>query len=311
MRPLAGFANVGMSQSLSPTSKQNQRVNELTWQNTCRCPPSFMLAPPRHLSSFRQAPQLNMEFMGFLRAAVHKHALGTVQTTAYIQGARLLRTSLAARQSEDCLYLNVRTTSPSVVREAGRRRGVGGSDGGAADALPRPPPSPPAPDLAGADEVGENPPPAAGGAAAAAPGAKLPVLVYIHGGDYHDGAGGRRPFYLSNALPVKGRVVLVTFNYRLGLLGHFCHPDLSKEAEAEGRPPVSGNYGILDQVSEDERAKIKHVCVFSDRKRPSQKCCMPVLGGIWVRIGDDFLGSTPSGYVRNLAAFVGVRCTGS
>ena len=207
-----------------------------------------------------------MEFMGFLRAAVQKHALGTVQTAAYIQGARLLRTSLAAKQSEDCLYLNVRTASPSVVRQAGlRRRGDGGGgDVGADDAPPPPagadadgsennsPPPPPEParatEVAGADEPDDNPIPAAAAAAATASGAKLPVIVYIHGGDYHDGAGANRPFYASNALPLKGRVVLVTFNYRLGLLGHFCHPELSKEAEAEGRPPVSGNYGILDQV---------------------------------------------------------------
>lgn len=88
------------------------------------------------------------------------------------------------------------------------------------------------------------------------------MIVYIHGGDYHDGAGASRPFYLSNALPVKGRVVLVTFNYRLGLLGHFCHPELSKEAEAEGRPAVSGNYGILDQVSEDARVKHQSTRLF-------------------------------------------------
>lgn len=199
-----------------------------------------------------------MEFMRFLRAAVQKHALGTVQTTAYIHGARLLRTRLAAKQSEDCLYLNVRTTSPLVVREAGRQRdgGDGDGDGGADDAPPvdaseniSPPPPPPAAGFDGTDEAVKNPPPAA------APGTKLPVIVYIHGGDYHDGAGASRPFYLSNALPVKGRVVLVTFNYRLGLLGHFCHPDLSKEAEVDGRAAVSGNYSILDQVSEEARVK--------------------------------------------------------
>lgn len=47
-------------------------------------------------------------------------------------------------------------------------------------------------------------------------------------------------------------MVLVSFNYRLGLLGHFTHPELSKEAEAEGRGAVSGNYSILDQASGEE-----------------------------------------------------------
>lgn len=56
-----------------------------------------------------------MEFMGFLRTAVEKHAFGTVKTKAYIHGARLLRARLAVHQSEDCLYLNVRTVSSLVV----------------------------------------------------------------------------------------------------------------------------------------------------------------------------------------------------
>lgn len=193
---------------------------------------------PLHPLASGQAPQLGMEFMGFLRAVVHKHAFGTVQTKAYIHGARLLRTRLAARQSEDCLYLNVRTTSSLVV---GQRAQF---------------PPPPAGD---GSETDENEEPVGRETSAVASNDNvvkpsivadelLPVIVYIHGGDYHDGAGGSRPFYAANALPVKGRVVLVTFNYRLGLLGHFTHPELSKEAEAEGRAAVSGNYSILDQV---------------------------------------------------------------
>jgi len=48
----------------------------------------------------------------------------------------------------------------------------------------------------------------------------------------------------SNSLVQRG-VVLVTINYRLGLLGYLCHPELSLES---GRD-VSGNYGTLDQIA--------------------------------------------------------------
>ncbi len=73
--------------------------------------------------------------------------------------------------------------------------------------------------------------------------AKLPVMVWIHGGDHQDGSG-HDPYYTGNALPNRG-VVLVTINYRLGLMGYFAHPELSMES---GRG-VSGNYGTLDQIA--------------------------------------------------------------
>ena len=73
--------------------------------------------------------------------------------------------------------------------------------------------------------------------------ASLPVMVWIHGGDHQDGAGSDLP-YQTNALVHQG-VVLVTINYRLGLLGYFSHPELSLES---GRD-VSGNYGTLDQIA--------------------------------------------------------------
>ncbi len=71
----------------------------------------------------------------------------------------------------------------------------------------------------------------------------LPVMVWIHGGDHTDGAGSE-PFYASNTLPERG-CVLVTINYRLGLLGFLAHPELSAESEHG----VSGNYGLLDQIA--------------------------------------------------------------
>lgn len=72
---------------------------------------------------------------------------------------------------------------------------------------------------------------------------RLPVMVWIHGGGHQDGSG-TGPAYNTNTLPQKG-VVLVTINYRLGILGYFAHPDLSRESESG----VSGNYGTLDQIA--------------------------------------------------------------
>ncbi len=74
-------------------------------------------------------------------------------------------------------------------------------------------------------------------------GRKLPVMVWIHGGDHTDGSG-TEPHYNSDALPERG-AVLVTFNYRLGMFGFLAHPELA----AESPDGVSGNYGLLDQIA--------------------------------------------------------------
>ncbi|NJN55649.1 MAG: carboxylesterase family protein [Anaerolineae bacterium] len=72
---------------------------------------------------------------------------------------------------------------------------------------------------------------------------RLPVMVWIHGGDHQDGSSNDI-FYESNALAHRG-VVVVTINYRLGLMGYFTHPELSQESPHN----VSGNYGTLDQIA--------------------------------------------------------------
>lgn len=74
-------------------------------------------------------------------------------------------------------------------------------------------------------------------------GEKRPVMVWIHGGGMVHGVGSV-PFYEGGALARRG-VVLVTINYRLGVLGFLAHPELSAESP-EG---VSGNYGLLDQIA--------------------------------------------------------------
>ncbi|RKH38199.1 carboxylesterase/lipase family protein [Corallococcus sp. AB050B] len=74
------------------------------------------------------------------------------------------------------------------------------------------------------------------------PQAKLPVIVWIHGGAYVIGASGLPPY---DGVPMASRdAILVTLNYRLGHLGFLAHPALLRE-------PGGGaaNFGLLDQVA--------------------------------------------------------------
>ena len=72
--------------------------------------------------------------------------------------------------------------------------------------------------------------------------AKLPVMLWIHGGGFAAGAGSE-PRYTNSALVSKG-VVLVTINYRLGVFGFLASEDLTKEGQGH-----SGNYGLMDMAA--------------------------------------------------------------
>jgi para-nitrobenzyl esterase len=77
--------------------------------------------------------------------------------------------------------------------------------------------------------------------AGAVPGAKLPVMVWIHGGAFVFGSGS-----FSSGVPfAKQGVILVTFNYRLQRLGFFAFPALSREHPKE----LKGNYAYMDQIA--------------------------------------------------------------
>lgn len=131
------------------------------------------------------AYQRGTEFNTFIDTLINGQGWGFARR----EGVKLLlKVAPKPKESEDCLYLNVRT--PTLDSQA-----------------------------------------------------KLPVMVWIHGGDHQDGAGSE-VFYDSNALAGSG-VVTVTVNYRLGLMGYFAHPELMAESE-QG---VAGNYGTLDQVA--------------------------------------------------------------
>ncbi|WP_285106038.1 carboxylesterase family protein [Promicromonospora sp. MEB111] len=74
--------------------------------------------------------------------------------------------------------------------------------------------------------------------------ADLPVLVYVPGGGFATGSGAL-PLYDGESLASTGEAIVITINYRLGVLGFLSHPDLA----AESAYGASGNYGILDQVA--------------------------------------------------------------
>ncbi|WP_271607018.1 carboxylesterase/lipase family protein [Bradyrhizobium sp. CCBAU 11434] len=76
--------------------------------------------------------------------------------------------------------------------------------------------------------------------AAKAPDEKRPVMVWIHGGGFQFGSSAN-PATDGSVLAAKG-VVIVSFNYRLGLFGFLAHPDLDTQAP-------SGNFGLQDQLA--------------------------------------------------------------
>jgi para-nitrobenzyl esterase len=72
---------------------------------------------------------------------------------------------------------------------------------------------------------------------------RRPVMVWIHGGGLTRGSGAVDT-YNGERLAEEG-VVVVTVNYRLGVLGFYSHPELTKESDRNS----SGNYGLLDQIA--------------------------------------------------------------
>ncbi|MFI1940745.1 carboxylesterase family protein [Streptomyces purpureus] len=70
-----------------------------------------------------------------------------------------------------------------------------------------------------------------------------PVVIYIHGGGWFLGAGSEPDF--DGARPAaRGDMVVITFNYRLGVLGWGLHEDL-----ADPRTGAYSNWGLQDQAA--------------------------------------------------------------
>ena len=73
--------------------------------------------------------------------------------------------------------------------------------------------------------------------------AQLPVMVWIHGGGFTGGSGSGAQ--TQGTKFAKKDIILITFNYRLGRLGHFAFPALSEEHPNEPK----GSYAYMDQIA--------------------------------------------------------------
>ena len=73
---------------------------------------------------------------------------------------------------------------------------------------------------------------------------KAPVMLWIHGGSNTVGAGSLGAY--DGSAFVRDGIIVVSINYRLGVLGFFAHPALTKAARPD--EPLA-NYGVMDQIA--------------------------------------------------------------
>lgn len=80
-----------------------------------------------------------------------------------------------------------------------------------------------------------------------------PVIIFFHGGGFNSGSNAEGPFR-GFELAKKG-LITVFANYRVGVLGYFCHEEIQKKY---GR---NGNFGLDDQLQAIKWVK-KHIAEF-------------------------------------------------
>jgi len=73
---------------------------------------------------------------------------------------------------------------------------------------------------------------------------ELPVYFYIHGGGNSIGTAATTEYY-GTAVAGKSNLVYISVNYRLGAMGWFIHPAITKNGSPEDQ---SGNFGTLDLI---------------------------------------------------------------
>ena len=73
----------------------------------------------------------------------------------------------------------------------------------------------------------------------------MPILVWIHGGGWTAGAGSD---YDGGALAASQNIMVVTINYRLGVLGWYALSD-ELAAEPGSENATGGMNGVRDQIA--------------------------------------------------------------
>uniref|UniRef100_A0A8C3C5T9 Neuroligin 1 n=249 Tax=Aves TaxID=8782 RepID=A0A8C3C5T9_CAIMO len=127
-------------------------------------------------------------------------------------------------QNEDCLYLNIYVPTEDVKRiskECARKPGKKICRKGGPLTKKQ------------TDDLGDND--GAEDEDIRDSGGPKPVMVYIHGGSYMEGTGN---LYDGSVLASYGNVIVITVNYRLGVLGFL----------STGDQAAKGNYGLLDLI---------------------------------------------------------------
>ncbi|XP_051873633.1 neuroligin-1 isoform X9 [Pristis pectinata] len=109
--------------------------------------------------------------------------------------------SYVQEQNEDCLFLNIYVPTEDV--QCNKADDLGDNDG------------------AEDEDIRDSGP--------------KPVMVFIHGASYMEGTGN---IFDGSVLASYGNVIVITVNYRLGVLGFL----------STGDQAAKGNYGLLDQI---------------------------------------------------------------
>ncbi|XP_058846188.1 neuroligin-1 isoform X4 [Acipenser ruthenus] len=156
--------------------------------------------PPSSWSEIRNATQ----FPPVCPQTVVEGRLPEVMLPVWFTNSLDIVSTYVQDQSEDCLFLNMYVPTEDGPLTKKQNDDLGDNDG------------------AEDEDIREG-------------GSPKPVMVFIHGGSYMEGTGN---MFDGSILASYGNVIVITVNYRLGVLGFL----------STGDQAAKGNYGLLDQI---------------------------------------------------------------